>query len=234
MKVRLLLAGLATCSASLVASTAAQAMVAPPSCIPAALVPSSKQPIPVNLPGFGYTALGAKATDIHLFKVGSPGELGLTVGPVEDGLLKVVPAPALAPGGSYRIEFASFCGYGATPEPGPFTFTTAPEAPLPTKLGDATSPLVVAVQDHGTSAFTVSGAFALDPAMQPWASIYKLSVVVDGTVVATKVTLSPAYDSATVTATGWCDAALASTTKHTLLLRARLPFAPPLDSAPLA
>lgn len=80
----------------------------------------------------------------------------------------------------------------------------------------------------------MTGAFTLDPAMKPWASIYKLNVVVDGQVVPTKVTLSPAYDSATVTANGWCDAKLSSTTSHTLQLRARLPFAATLDSDPVA
>lgn len=234
MKLRLLLAGVSSCSAVIVASSAAHAVAAPPSCIPATLVPSTQQPIPVNIPGFGYTALSAQASDLHLFQGSSSTDLGMTVGASSDGLLKVLPATPLTPGTAYRIELSSFCGFSPTPDAGPFRFTAAPAAPLPTRLGDASAPLVATAQDRGTGSFRVAGAFALDPAMKPWASIYKLNVVVDGQVVPTKVTLSPAYDSATVVANGWCDAKLSSTTTHTLQLRARLPFAATLDSDPVA
>ena len=234
MKLRLLLAGLSACSAVLVASSAAHAIAAPPSCIPATLVPSTQQPIPANIPGFGYTALGAKANDVQFVQLGPGTDLGVTIGAPQDGLLKVRPASPLRPGQGYSITYASFCGYGTTPDPGPFKFVAGPEAPLPTRLGDATTPLVAIAQDRGTGSFTVNGAFTLDAAMKPWASIYKLSVVVDGQVVPTKVTLSPAFDSATVVANGWCDVKLSSTTSHTLQLRARLPFAATLDSDPVS
>jgi uncharacterized protein (TIGR03382 family) len=233
MKLRRLLAGLSSGAAVLVAASAAHAIAAPPSCIPATLVPTTQQPIPVNIPGFGYTALAAQASDVHLFEGAGGADLGVTVGSPEGGLLKALPAAPLTPGTSYRIEFSSFCGYSTTPEAGPFRFTAAPAAPLPTRVGDAASPLVATAQDRGTGAFRVIGAFTLDPAMKPWASIYKLNVVVDGQVVPTKVTLSPAYDSASVVADGWCDAKLSSATSHTLQLRARLPFAATLDSDPV-
>ena len=184
--------------------------------------------IPANVPGFGYTALLAKSTDVHLFDLAA-GELPLTAGPVADGLLKVAPVTPLKPGSSYRLEFSPFCNYGAAPS-GPLTFTAAAEAPLPTKLGTAQAALAVTLKDYGTTQYTISGSFALDPEMKPWAGVYQLVVVLDGRLVGTKATLTPANDGVQVVATGWCDAANAATKTHTLQLRGRLPFAPTVDT----
>src|SRR4051794_9785857 len=96
MKLRLLLAGLSSCAALVVAAPVAHGMAAPPSCIPAALVPRPTQAVPANLPAFGYTALAATLQDVHLYEgAGGPNkgqELPLTLGPAADGLLKVAPA----------------------------------------------------------------------------------------------------------------------------------------------
>lgn len=233
MKLRLLLAGLSVCSVLVMAPAAAHAMVAPPSCIPAALAPTTTQAVPANLPGFGYTAVTAQASDVHLFAAGSSAELPVTLGPVADGLIKIAPVTAFAPGSSYRIEVSPFCQYSAYPPPGAFTFTVGPEAPLPAKLGEALAPPTVTVKDLGTSSFTVSGTYSLDPAMKPWTGVYQLLVIVDGKPVSTKATLSPAADSVSVVATGWCDDALASANTHSIRLRGRLPFAATLESAAL-
>src|SRR4051812_32117575 len=90
MKPRLLLAGLSASSALVLAPSAAHAIAAPPSCISADVVPRPTQPVPANLPGFGYTAVNASSGDVHLFD-GAAGstkgtEVPLTVGPAAEGL----------------------------------------------------------------------------------------------------------------------------------------------------
>lgn len=226
MKLRLLVAGLSVCSA-LVVATSADAAPAP-ACTVATMTPRAAS-IPANLPGFAYTALDATTKDVHLFAVDSSAELPLTVGPVTEGLLKVVPTSPLVAGKSYRLEFSPFCSYGPVPPLAPIAFTAAAEAPLPTKIGAPLAAPTVILRDRGTTAFSIATSTSLDPELRPWLSVYQLVVLLDGKPVSTKAT-STANDGVALVAEGWCDAALASTNKHTIQLRGRLPFAPTLDT----
>lgn len=226
MKRRLLTAALLAGSALLVVTSVEAAPA--PACTPATMTPRAAS-IPVNLPGFAYTALGAKTTDVHLFEGISTSELPLTVGPVAEGLMKIVPTSPLVAGKSYRLEFNPFCSYGPVPPQAPLTFTATAEVPLPTRIGAPLAAPTVTLRDLGTTLFTLATSTSLDPELSPWLSVYQLVVVLDGKPVATKVTLT-ANDGVALLADGWCDAALASTNKHTIKLRGRLPFAPTLDT----
>jgi MYXO-CTERM domain-containing protein len=225
MKLRLLLAGLSACSA-LVVATSAHAAPAP-ACTPATMSPRAAT-IPVNLPGFAYTALSATANDVHLFDAASSSQLPVVVGPVVDGLMKVVPSNPLIAGKSYRLEFSPMCSYGPVPPATPISFTAVAEAPLPTKLAAPLAAPTVVLRDYGTTSFTITTSTTLEPEIKPWLSIYQLVLLLDGKLVATKATVN--NDAVQVVADGWCDAAFASTSKHTIQLRGRLPFAPTVDT----
>lgn len=204
------------------ASAAAQ-----PRCVPAQILPSASV-VPVNLPGFGYTALKGTVSDVHLWATtgGSRTEIPLTLEHV-DGLLKLSPTTPLVAGSTYELEYAPYC-YGTVTNPGPYKFTATASAPLPTKLGAVSGTPTVVTKDFGTTQFTIDARYALDPAMKPWASVYQLLVLLDGRLVGTKATL--AGDAVDIRAVGWCDAANAASRTHALTLRARLPFAPTLDT----
>ena len=226
MNLRLTIAGLSACGAFGVSPAALAAIQAP--CVPAAMTPRAAA-IPVNLPGFGYTALKATATDVHLLAGPSRAEVPVTVGPVVDGLLKVVPTSPLTVGGSYQLEFTSFCDYGPIPKPQPIAFTVTAQAPLPTKIGDLQGAPTVTLKDFGTTQYTLAATYALADEMKPWAAVYELGIELDGKTIETRATLAAA--SVQISAIGWCDGAAAATNNHKVRLRARLPFAPIVDTA---
>lgn len=227
MKLRIVLAGLSACSALTIASVVWAAPRAP--CVHARVTPAAAS-IPANLPAFGYTALNAQPSDVHLVATsGTKIEIPLTLGPVEGSFLRVAPTTPLIAGTTYELTFASFCGYGTTPPPGPLVFTATAEAPLPTKVGQIVSAPKFTVKDFGTTQYTIAASYTLDPEMKPWASVYQLNVVFDGRAVETKVV--PAGDGIEVAATGWCDQATAATKKHTVQLRGKLAFAPTIETA---
>jgi hypothetical protein len=228
MNLRLSFAGLLGSAALAVTSAASAALPAP--CVPATMTPRAAT-VPANLPGFGYSALKAAATDVHLYAMPAKTEVPVTVGPVQDGWLKVVPSAALTVGGSYQLEFASFCDYGPIPKAPPVSFTVAAQAPLPTKLGTMQGSATVATKDFGTTQFTYAADYALDDEMKPWAEAYELGLEVDGKVIETRPKLAAANASVTINAVGWCDGPIAATKSHKVRLRARLPFAPIVESA---
>ncbi len=199
-----------------------------PSCNPASMTPSAAS-IPANFPGFAYTAQAATANDVHLFTLAKV-EVPLTLGPVVGGLLKVKPA-ALTPGTTYELDFSSFCNYGNYPPQGPIVFMATAEAPLPTRLGEVSGTPTVVLEDFGTTKYTITAAYTLDPEMKPWLSVYQLDVALDGNRVSTKASVDATGTSAHVIGTGWCDAVTAASNAHTIQLRATLPFAPTLDTA---
>jgi MYXO-CTERM domain-containing protein len=215
--------------ATLGVSSNAWSVAAPP-CVPAAVMPRAKA-VPANLPAFGYTALQATASDIHLFSLGNGRtEVPLTVGPNENGWRKVVPASALVVGGSYELDFQSFCSYGPIPEKGPLTFTVKAASPIPTKLGDLQGAPQVTVKNFGTEQIAITATYALADEMKPWADVYELGLDFDGRTIETHTTLTA--DTVQVRALGWCDESNAKTNTHTIQLRARLPFTPVVDAAP--
>lgn len=226
MKLRFLLAGLSAGSL-LVVATAAQAAPAPV-CVPATITPHGSA-IPASFPGFAYTALSATAKDVHLFASDTSVELPLIVGPVADGLLKVAPSSPLVAGKSYRLEFSPFCSYGPTPPQGPITFTATAGVPLPTKIGSALTTPTVTLRDFGTTAFSIATSSTLDAEIGPWLTSYQLVLLLDGKPVATTSTFDKS-NSVQLVGEGWCDTALSSTDQHTVQLRARLPFAPTVDT----
>jgi hypothetical protein len=227
MKRRLLPAGLLGFAALAAHSIASAAVAAP--CVPAQMTPRAAS-VPQNLPGFGYSALKATAADVHLYAMPAHTELPLAVGPVEAGYLKVAPASPLTVGGSYQLEFTSFCDYGPTPKAGPVAFTVAAQAPLPTKIGTLQGSPAVATKDFGTTQFTIGAEYALDDEMKPWADVYELGLDVDGKTIETHPKLGAANASVQVSALGWCDGPIAATKNHKVKLRARLPFAPNLET----
>ena len=198
MKLRLLLAGLSACSTLLVSTTVWA--VAQPPCVPATMTPKAAA-IPANIPAFGYNALTATTSDVHLLAGVAKTELPLTVGPAQGGLLKVAPTAALTPGQSYELQFNGFCTYGAFPAV-PLKFTAQAEAPLPTKLGDLQSGPTVALKDFGTTRYTITATYSVAPEMKPWSAVYDIFVVLDGKLVATKPTFNAAGDSVQLVATG--------------------------------
>lgn len=219
-----------TCVAAATSFERAASAAAQAPCAPARVTPTAAT-IPANLPAFGYSALEATANDIHLVATSAGNvDVPLTLGPAEGGLLKIVPSTPLTVGATYRLTFESFCSYGAFKAQEPIDFTVAAAAPLPTKVGAAPGVPTVSVKDLGTSRFTIETSYELDAEMRPWASVYRLGLLVDDRAVETKVTLSAAGDRATIMATGWCDDALASKNQHALKLRARLPFTATLES----
>ena len=228
MKLRLALIGLSTLAIVVRAASAGAAPAPGPVCTPATMSPRAAS-IPANLPGFAYTALAATTSDVQLYQGTSSTDLQVAVGPVVDGLLKVLPKTPLVVGNTYRLEFSSFCQYGPTKPQDPVTFTVAPEAPLPTKLAGALAARSVSLHDYGTTAFTITTSAVLDPEMKPWQGIYQLVLVLDGKAVDTRSIIA-SDDTVKVSADGWCDAALAATKNHNVQLRGRLPFAPTLDT----
>ena len=207
----------------------AWAAIAAP-CAPATMAPAAPT-LPANLPGFGYTALKATSAQVHLYTAAKT-EVPLTVGPVEGGYLKVVPTSPLTVGASYELQFESFCGYGPYPPQGPIAFTVTPAAPLPTELGVASTAPTSTAKDLGTTQFTITASYTLHASMKPWVAAYRFGVAFDDRPIETKVTLSANGDVAQVTAKGWCDEASAAKPKHSVVLRARLPFATTLETAP--
>jgi hypothetical protein len=227
---RSLVAALTACSGLLVTTSVWAAPQMP--CAPATVTPQAHS-IPANLPAFGYTAVNATANDIHLVRTlagGTTADVPLTLGRTIDGYLEVKPTAVLVPGAAYELQFQSFCSYGAYPST-PLTFVADPEAPLPTKLGDLTSPPTVSLKDYGTTQVTINATYTLADEMKPWASVYELGMSLDGKVVETHHTAAGG-NGIQINAVGWCDAASASLTKHTLQLQAHLPFAPPVASLP--
>lgn len=231
MKVRPLLVT-SVFAATLALATGGSAFaMAPPPCMPAAITPSASGiTIPANIPAFGYTAVKAAETDFHLFSTtGAQVDVGVNVGPVEGQYLKVVPKTALVPGNTYRIEYNAFCQFGGVPSK-PTTFTASAAAPLPTQLADLNGTPTVSTKDLGTTQYTIVAQFSLAPEMKPWLDVYQVALSVDGKLVPT--TRAPgAGDAFTATATGWCDATNAATKTHAVQLKARLPFAPSVESA---
>jgi len=220
---RFLVAALTACS-GLVISTTVWAAPAMP-CAPASVTPHAAS-IPANLPAFGYTAVNATTSDIHLLvKSGAPGEIALTLGRTVDGYLEVKPSTPLTPGTAYELQFQAFCSYGAYPAE-PLAFVAAPEAPLPTKLGDVATAPTVSLKDYGTTQVSIAATYTLADEMKPWAAVYELGIAFDGKVIETHPTISGG--TVQIAATGWCDAASAALTKHTIQLQAHLPFAPPV------
>lgn len=226
---RFLVAALTACS-GLVVSTSALAAPAMP-CAPATVTPQAHS-IPANLPAFGYTAVNATSNDIHLRSTSgtAPGEVALTLGRTVDGYLEVKPSMPLVPGTAYELQFQSFCSYGAYPST-PLTFVADPEAPLPTKLGDLTSGPTVSLKDYGTTQVTINATYTLADEMKPWAAVYELGMSLDGKVIETHRT-AVSGGGIQINAVGWCDAASAALTKHTIQLQAHLPFAPPVATLP--
>ncbi|MBX3230720.1 MAG: hypothetical protein KIT84_00775 [Labilithrix sp.] len=215
------------------APRAAWAMAAPP-CPPVKMLPTASS-VPANLPAFGFTALNPDASSVHLFSVPAGGgarvEVPVTLAPAVDGFTKITPNTALVAGTSYELEYSgSACTYGGSPPAGPYKFTAVAAAPLPTKVGTLEGGPVVATKDRGTTQFTVDVAYAIDPEMKPWVGVYELLLVVDGRIVGSKVSLS-GTDVVKLNATGWCDATNAAANPHQVLLRARLPFSPNVESA---
>ncbi len=212
----------------LLLSTAVRAAPAMP-CAPATVTPQSAS-IPANLPAFGYTALNATTNDIHLRATATSSEVALTFGRTVDGYLEVKPSTPLVPGTAYELQFQSFCSYGPYPS-APLDFVADPEAPLPTKLGDLTSGPTVTLKDYGTTQVSITATYTLADEMKPWASVYELGMSFDGKVIETHRTAT-AGGGIQINATGWCDAASAGLTKHTIQLQGHLPFAPPVASLP--
>jgi hypothetical protein len=205
------------------------AAAAQPPCTPALMTPRATS-IPANLPAFAYAAESATPDDVHLYTGSPQTEIPLTVGATpEDGYLAVKPTTPLVAGAAYRLEFNPLCSYGSVKPGEPIAFTAAPEAPLPAKLGDATAAPSVTLKDYGTTAMTISAAYTLADEMTPWSGVYQFVAVVDGSVLATKATVTGATVS--IQATGWCDEISASKTTHTIALRGRLPFAPTVETA---
>ncbi len=218
----------AACSVGL--AIPATALAAPaPTCTPASVTPQAKS-IPANLPAFGYTALNATTGDVHLVaKSGAGGEIPLTLGRIVDNYLELKPSTPMTPGTSYELQYGSFCNYGAYPAM-PLAFVAAPEAPLPTKLGDAYSgPTVTLRSESGVTTVNITAAYAFAEEMKPWVGVYELAMSFDGKVIETSPTISG--DTVQISATTVCDTISSTLSKHTLQLQAHLPFAPPVASA---
>lgn len=218
------------CGGVSMASSAVAAL--PPPCLPAKVVPSGVASIPANLPGFGYTALKGKQEDLTLTALSGPSAgqvVPLTVGPVEGGLLKVVPASPLTEGTTYQFTFNSYCSYSAYPAP-PAMFTVVPAAPLPTQIGTLTTGPSFSLKDYGTTKLTMSSTYSLAAEMKPWVRVFELNVVFDGKMIETDAQFNGSSDTVQLAATAWCDAASAGLSKHTVSLRARLPFTTPLET----
>jgi MYXO-CTERM domain-containing protein len=228
MKLRTMLAGLAACSTLAAASNAWA--VAIPACTPAAVTPNlTNLTVPANLPGLAYDALAATSNDVHLFATSSgKTEVPITVGPVQDGVLKLTPS-ALVPGTSYELQYSAFCQYSPYPAQ-PFDFTVGPEAPLPTSMGTAQG-ATIKTTNFGTTEYTITAAYSLAPEVKPWLGIYQLTMVLDGRPVATQPVVLGGGDGVQLSAKGWCDATNAATKTHTIQLRGTLPFTPTLDTA---
>ena len=218
--------GLVASAAILVGSTANAAVA--PACTPATMTPNATT-LPVNFPGFGYDALMATANDVHLFDT-TRGKTNVpfTLGPVVDGLLKVVPSSPLTAGDTYELDFEAFCSFGATMPQGPIKFTAVAAAALPTKVGDLQGAPTFAVKDYGTSQYTISARYALADEMKPWSGIYALVVSFDGEEIETHATL--AGSTMQISALGWCDDTTARAMPHKLVLKAKLPFTPTLQT----
>jgi hypothetical protein len=226
MNLRMLAAGVF--SATFLPAVAHAAVA--PACAAASMFPRATS-IPANLPAFGYDALKATQTDVHLYTTtGTKTEVGLTVGTVEDGLLRITPADPLVVGKSYSLEFSPFCYNGPTQTGGPIAFTVAPAAPLPTQIGTLVAPHTATTQDFGTTKFAIKGSYTVAAEMQPWLGVYDFFVTLDGRRVQTIVSTS-GPGTVEVLATGWCDGANAATNDHQVTLNAKLPFTPQLQTA---
>jgi hypothetical protein len=132
MKLRLPLSiALACCALAFpVAAWAAPA----PQCQGATMTQRTAKTIPANLPGFGYSATAATASDVHLVELGSMTDVPLVTGPIVDGRLKVSPVSPLETGTKYELTYEPFCNFAPSPS-GPLSFTATAAAPLPTMLG---------------------------------------------------------------------------------------------------
>lgn len=214
----------------MVLGTAPAFASAGPPCIPATLTPTAKS-IPVNLPGFGLDVTNASGSELQLVDVKRPKvSLALTIGAVQDGLLQVTPTAPLTAGETYTLTFSDFCSFGATSPQGPLTFTAAPEAPIPTTLGAIAGTPKQSVRDYGVAQVQFDVSYVLSPEMQPWAAVYTMALTFDGREVETHSTLTSAGDGISIHALAWCDPVNVKTTRHQILLAAKLPFSPTLKT----
>lgn len=209
---------------SLAASSVARAAPAPP-CYPATIQPQLDG-TPANLPGIAYSATQATEADIHLFDVSgaNPVEVPLTVGPVVDGVLKVVPS-SLAAGDKYELRYAPFCDYGGFPT-GPLKFQVAPTAPLPTSIGTLDG--APKITEHSYSV-DIAATYTLSQDMLPWARQYVFTAIVDD---------QRAYESAGTVANGkltvagtYLCAKPAPAATHVVTIRGHLPFVADLTTS---
>ncbi len=152
----------------------------------------------------------------------------LTLGPVSGGLLKVVPTTPLTVGHTYELNFSPFCSYGATMPQGPIKFTAVASTALPTKLGDLQGTPTFTVKDYGTTEYTIGASYLLADEMKPWSGIYELVVSFDGEEIETHATVSGG--TVQISTLGWCDATTAHAMPHQLVLKAKLPFAPDVQT----
>jgi MYXO-CTERM domain-containing protein len=190
--------------------------------------------VPANIPGFAFTATNATASDIHLVVAGTTTELPVKTGPIVDNLLEVSPASQLVPGTKYKMTWSPFCTYGGYAIM-PLSFVAADPAPLPTKYGDAKSPPVFTLHPNlrpgDEGAFDLLSIQDYVPAMLPWRDLYKVTLVLDGQELATTqgVSIGAPENEINLYASSYCTDALAATTKHTVQVVAKLPFAPTLN-----
>ncbi|MEO6418716.1 MAG: hypothetical protein ABIP39_04885 [Polyangiaceae bacterium] len=224
---RIALAWLVAGGAFLVGATASAAPA--PSCTPATMSPNATM-LPVNFPGFAFNALKATTNDVHLFDTtgGTMMETPLTIGPVVDGLLKVVPTSPLTAGHTYELDFSPFCSYGATMPQGPIKFTAVATTPFPTRVGDLQGTPTYTVKDYGTTQYTLGASYLLADEMKPWAGVYALVVSFDGEEIETHATVTGS--TVQISTLGWCDATTAHAMPHQVVLKAKLPFAPELQT----
>ena len=209
-------------------SVDAQAAVQLP-CTPATMTPLAPS-VPANLPGFGYDALKATAGDVHLYNTngGSKTEVAVAVGPIVDKLNKVAPTSPLVAGSSYELDYNGFCDFSGYPVT-PLKFTVTDAAPIPTALGELQGQPTVTVTNLGTSKVSIVATYALSAEMKPWIAVYELGLELDGRVIETNRAAVP-NDSIQINGIGWCDAANAATTTHSIKLKAQLPFSPTLET----
>ena len=219
-------AGLALCS-GLAVATSAEAAPAP-TCVSATMTPAAAA-FPANLPAFGYTATTATAKDVHSTPSDpTQTELPLTVGPeVVDGYAE----------GRCRRHRSSRARRTSSSSAVLQLLRIPDEAALvhADRRGAAADEARRAhvgtdrrAHRLRTTQVAIKATYSVAAEMKPWAAVYQLGMVFDGQVVETHPTFSG--DAAQIDASAWCDDAASKTNKHTLQLRARLPFAPSVET----
>ena len=215
---------------SLFAAASAAAAPAPP-CFPATITPTLTGEVPATLPAFAYSAVQAKATDIHLFDVtgGAKNEVALTLGPVIGGLLKVAPASPLVPGESYQLQYAAFCDYGGFSTE-PLSFTAGPAAPLPTHVGQIVG--APQIREYPKGNYSLQATYAIADEMKPWTNLVHFSLIWRDTNADMFIQSQPEQGTLHATADGPCSNLTQGTTHHSFVLRATRVFADPIESDP--